>query len=322
MQSLLIASPRPVPLQGRQQNPINGSDAESYAMATFVLACRGEGHWGSRAEDSSKIDLIFSCEHPWHRGERMLVLTQVKSGPSYGESLSSGFKLLGKAKAAAVRTSHSLCVVWVNRDAGRIYWAYVHPTASPGDQTYGAYHEVSPATLYDLARCLSSKSSGSVGGKGVIVRERSSNISIRRRRVRKVYRSFKWIACPVLGKIELSRLGWRHMFRSGRLKKYKATSLDLIPHLNKLLVQWPSAHVVTRYETFECKGFKYRLCEHLLKYDEVSVFEDKVQMARQAVAHVRILEEVRYPIDWNTSVMLSQLVTRRVVLKSAYLKYE
>lgn len=52
-------------LEGTLQNTLNGSDSESFTMSMLILACRGEGHWGSREEDNSKIDMIFSFEHPW-----------------------------------------------------------------------------------------------------------------------------------------------------------------------------------------------------------------------------------------------------------------
>ena len=157
VRSLLLSRPLPTPLQGRPQNPINGSDSESYVLAKIVLACRGEGHWGSREEDNSKIDLFFSAEHPWVKRERLIILTQVKSGESFGSTLSHGFKLKAKAKSAAIRTTHPVCVVWVDRDINRIFWAYVHPATTASDQEYGAYHEVAPPMIYDLARCAAIK---------------------------------------------------------------------------------------------------------------------------------------------------------------------
>lgn len=320
MRSLLLSQPPSVPLQGRAQNPINGSDSESYAMAKVVLACRGEGHWGSREEDNSKIDMYFSAPHPWHRGERLVVLAQIKSGPSFGASLANGFKLTGAAKSAAIRTNHGVCVAWVDRDANRIFWAYVHPTTTTRPQEYGAYHEVAPPMLYDLARCAGLKRQGTTGGRGIIVRKRGSQLSERRKRVRAAYQAFDKLFSPALGQVELTRLGWRHMFRKGRREENKASSLDLIPYLKKLLEQQPSAHAITEHKEFESKGCIHRVCEHLMKFDQVEVQTNRSVDPERAVAHIRVVEEVRYPKNWESNVMLSQLVSRRVVLRSAYWK--
>ncbi len=317
---MLLSKPTSAPLQGRAQNPINGSDSESYAMAKVVLACRGEGHWGSREEDNSKIDMFFSAPHPWHKGERLVVLAQIKSGSSSGSSLAHGFKLTGSAKSAAIRTNHGVCVVWVDRDANRIFWAYVHPTTTSRPQEYGAYHEVAPPMLYDLARCAGLKRPGMSGGRGIIVRKRSSELGARRKRVKAVYQAFGKVINPALGWVELTRLGWRHMFRKGRREENKASSLDLIPYLKKILEQWPSAHAITEHKTFESNGYIHRVCEHLLKFDQVQIQTNRLADSDRIVAHIRVVEEVRYPRNWASNVMLSQLVSRRVVLRSAYWK--
>jgi hypothetical protein len=320
MRSLLLSSPPSAPLQGRAQNPINGSDSESYAMAKVILACRGEGQWGSREEDNSKIDMFFSAPHPWHKGERLVVLAQVKSGPSFGASLPQGFKLTGAAKGAAIRTNHGVCVTWVDRDANRIFWAYVHPTTTTRPQEYGAYHEVAPPMLYDLARCAGQKRPGASGGRGIIVRKRSSELSARRKRVKAGYQALDAVFSPALGRIELTRLGWRHMFRKGRREESKASSLDLLPYLQKLLEQWPSAHAITEHKTFVSNGYIHRICEHLMKFDRVEIQTIRSAEPKPVIAHIRVIEEVRYPQNWESNVMLSQLVSRRVVLRSAYWK--
>lgn len=320
MHTSLLSAPTPLPLQGRQQNPINGSDSESYAMAKIILACRGEGHWGSREEDNSKIDMFFSAPHPWHKGERLLVLAQVKSGATYGSTLANGFKLTGAAKSAAIRTNHGVCVAWVDRDENRIFWAYVHPTTTTRPQEYGAYHEVAPPMLYDLARCAGLKRHGTSGGKGIIVRKRNSAIKVRRKSVKAAYRAFNKLFCPALGQIELTRLGWRHMFRKGRREGNKATSLDLIPYLKRILEQWPSSHAITEHKKFEANGYTHRICDHLLKFDQVRIQCDSAEAPEQVNAHIRVVEEIKYPTNWESNVMLSQLVSRRIVLRSAYLK--
>lgn len=323
MKSLLKSHPLNASIQDRAHNSLNGSDAESFAMAKFLLACRGEGEWGSREDDNTKIDMILSCPHPWVPKERMLILTQVKSGDAYGHLREDGFVLKRNAKSAAIRTSHNICVIWVDRDSNKLFWAYIHPDSIAGKQDYGAYHEVSPATIFDIARCMQKGGGRTKGAKGLIIRKRDAEVTQRRKTVRAVYSNFQERALvwsPVLGKIELTRTGWRHMFRSGRKKENKEASLNIIPYLSMLLKRFPSYHAITDSSQFILDKSVYSRREHILKFDDLTVFQRDRGGEKGFTAHIRLIEEIRYPSDWSDKAMLSQLVERRVVLKSAYYK--
>ena len=91
--------------------------------------------------------------------------------------------------------------------------------------TYQAGKVVS-ATYFDLARCVSRDLNIVSDGKGIIIRQRTSTLNIRRKNVLRTYRAFDKVFCPSLGTIETTRLGWRHMFRAGRSVKHKKTSLN------------------------------------------------------------------------------------------------
>lgn len=221
---------------------------------------------------------------------------------------------------AAKRTSHSICVIWVCRDTNQAFWAYIHPNSQVSPRDYSQYHMISPATLFDLARCMSKNTTNSCGGNGVVIRQRAGNLTNRRKLVYLTYNSNKEIFSPALGAIELTRLGWRHMFRANRSAPYKQSSLDLIPYLARILSQSPSDHAITSYNQWESNGFVYRSTEHLLKYGKV-LYSAKQREERQATTVViKAIEEIRYPKKWQANAMLSQSIDRRVVLKSAYYK--
>ena len=322
MSNLLISRKPRSTSQTRAENSVNGGDAETFAMAKVVLACRGEGQWGSREDDNSKIDLIFSSRHPWHAGERMLVLCQVKSGAAYGATLPArtGFKLMGAAKTAAKRSSHDICVVWVDRDADRAFWAYIHPDTRSDVQLYAGHHEISPAMIFDLARCMASRRrGGSEGGNGVMLPPEAHDFRAQRKAALVSYRQTKTVRSPILGDIEFTKVGWRHMFRKSRSARNKSASANIIPRLRPLLQSHPSSNVITSMYIQEIDGMTYRKCEHLLKFAKVNI-RDNSRGFRNIVAHVRIMEEIRYPTDWDQKSMLSQIVERRLALKSAYYK--
>ena len=292
-------------------------------MAKVLLACRGEGQWGSRQDDNSKIDMMFAADHPWHAGERLLVLCQVKSGPSYGSILTSGsgFKLMGSAKTAARRSSHDVCVVWVDRDNNRAFWAYIHPDSRSEVQNYGSNHEISPAMIFDLARCMAGRTAGGGGGgRGVTLPDEADDFAARRKFARNSYRRTKAIQSPILGKIELTRLGWRHMFRKSRAALNKNASLNLIPRLPAILQQRPSAAAITSTQYHQRGSSYHRICEYLLKYEHINIRRKGETKTREVTAHIRVIEEISYPKNWESRAMLSQLVDRRGVLKSVYYK--
>lgn len=320
MRSLLKSKKILPPDQTKGSNSLNGSDAETLAASLMVTACRGEVCWGSREEDNSKIDLILSLEHPWYAKERMLVLVQVKSGETYGSKINQGFKLKSAAIKAAKRTSHSICIIWVCRESNEAFWSSIHPNSQVSPRDYSQYHQVSPATLFDLARCMSKNTTNACGGNGVIIRRREGNLTSRRSLVYSIYKNQNQIFSPVLGIIEFTRLGWRHMFRASRSAAYKQTSLDLIPYLERVISQSPTDHAITSYNEWESNDFIYRSTEHLLKYDKV-MYSAKQKSERQpTTVIVKAIEEIRYPKNWQANAMLSQCIDRRVVLKSAYYK--
>ena len=250
----------------------------------------------------------------------MIVSAQVKSGLTYGETSGAGFKLKRTAKEGVRRTSHDICAIWVDRDGDRVFWAYLHPNSSTAPQIYGQHHEVSPAMRYDLGRFRGRNASIPVGGKGVIIASKAgSSFRASRKIALSHYRALTPVKSPVMGDIEFTRIGWRHMFRRSRAALNKAASIEIVPHLQRILSQRPSAHTVTLIGIENNGGYEHRICEHLLKFDQVLI--DKPGTARKRVtAHFRLVEDIRYYEKWKESAMLSQQVERRVVLKSAYYK--
>lgn len=320
MSSLLQSNPLPTVSQSTTLNAINGSDAESLAAAMLLSAIRAEISWGSREEDGRKIDLFLSCDHPWFKKERLIILSQVKSGSTYGNVLSNGgFTLKRQAYVSAQRTTHSIFIIWVDRDTNKIFWAYVHPHSNPISNNYGIHHSLNPATYFDLARCVSRDLNIVSDGKGIIIRQRTSELKIRRKNVLNTYRAFDNVFCPSLGTIEITRLGWRHMFRKGRNIKHKKTSLNAIPYIKKILHHKPTEHAITDVKEWTYNKFDYRKAEHLLKYNSVKSSVGNTDLS-EIVIIIRIIEEIRYPSNWINTAMLTQQVERRLVLKTIYYK--
>lgn len=315
MNSTLQSEKLPIIYQTTEFNSRNGSEAESFAAAKILLALRSEISWGSREEDNRKIDLKLSFEHPWLKKERVNVLSQVKSGEYYGISLNKGFTLKSTAFTAVKRQAHSIFLIWVDRDTHKSFWAYIHPNSQSDSTDYGLHHTISPATYFDLTRCISRNLNIITGGKGISIRRDYSSLKQKRNNALSKYRSFDLLYCPSLGDIKLTRLGWRHMFRKNRNKHYKESSLDCIPYLDVLLKQKPSEHIVTEVKEWNNNEYDYRYAEHLLKYNQIKLYNGN---SRTIIC--RIIEEIRYPDNWENIAILTQQVERKLTFKTVYHK--
>lgn len=317
--SLLKYKPINRRLETRAENIDNGNDAEVLAASFLVMAIGAEISWGSRNEDGRKIDLICSYDHPWFDKERFIFLVQVKSGDSFGEKLPDGFKLKTIAKNAAKRTTHPICIIWIDRNNNDSFWAYIHPRTESKPQTYGMNHLVSPAMRYDLARCQAQFLPIKKGGSGIIINEKDSDLKVIRTNSLAKYKSYQvnGLFCPSIGKIEVTRVGWRHMFRKTRSSSNKAKSYTTIKFLDKIISDLPTEIYISKYEFTEQSEYKYRTSEYVLVYEDVK--EQNLPLNSVKVI-IRVIEEIRWPTDWTKNSTLTQFVERRNVLLSCYYK--
>ena len=320
--SILKSKPRQQIIETRDYSIQNGNDAEVLSASLLLSAIGAEISWGSRNEDGRKIDLICSYDHPWFEKERLIFLVQVKSGDSFGEKLLNGFKLKSNAKLAAQRTSHPICLVWVHRESNSSYWAYIHPNSTKESQTYGNNHEITPAMRFDIARCQAKYLPVKSGGSGLILSDYKGNVKDKRANALANYRRFSKldIICPTLGKVEFTRIGWRHMFRKTRSADYKSKSLTVINFLDKLLVDKPSETYISKSKISEQTDFNYRTSEYVLIFDNVKYFNAKSKTNENIKVVIRLLEEIMWPKKWNLNSTLTQSVDRRLVLLSCYYK--
>lgn len=310
------------PKETKDLNISNGNDAEVYSASVLLKAIGAEVSWGSRNEDGRKIDLICSYDHPWTFKERIIFLVQVKSGPTYGNITPHGFKLFSTAKKSAIRTTHPICLVWVERQTHSAFWAYIHPSSTITNQEYGNNHRVEPCMRFDIARCQAKNLPIKIGGKGIIIKELTDNLKNNRLKAIAKYNDLKTKRpiCPNLGEIEFTRIGWRHMFRKTRSMNYKEKSLNVIPYLGKILSDKPSEIYITKTDFSEQNNFSYRNTEYVLKYNEVKLYNSAKLTCEKTTVVIRLIEEIRWPVDWQNNTMLSQNVERRVVLLSSYYK--
>lgn len=303
----------------RDFNISNGNDAETYSASQLLIAMGAEVSWGSRNEDGRKIDLIASYDHPWYN-ERIIFLVQVKSGDSFGLKSKNGFKLLARAKKAAQRTSHSICIIWIDRDSKKAYWAYVHPNSTTKNQEYKDNHLIAPSMRFDIARNQAKILPKKVGGSGIIMSDKQLSLKDRRKNALDNYRTIKnsKIINPNLGEIEFTRVGWRHMFRKSRSPENKESSLVVINYLQLIITDKPSSIYMTDLEIQDIADFTYRRCEYVLSYEDVKLSIS--QNISNVKVVIRLIEEIRWPTNWDNHPCLSQQIDRKLTFLSCYYK--
>ncbi len=140
-------------------NDLNGHDAERLAAANLTLALNARISWASRKEDNSKIDLIVTMLHPWEKNKAEVILTQVKSGQTFGQKITDGkqsFKIIKSKFEIFLKQKHHSLITWIDREDNEIYWCIIKANSSFFRTVYGLTHKLSPATPFDIFRITNS----------------------------------------------------------------------------------------------------------------------------------------------------------------------
>lgn len=321
MKACLFSSEKlPETSLGREYNAQNGNDAEILTASNIIKAFNAEVRWGSRNEDGKKMDLLISYNHPWRNGDRILLVVQVKAGASYGRIKNERLLLYKSVFRKVKRESTSICLIWLDYNSGENYWAYVSPNTKVEATEFGSNHLVSPAIRYEIARYLAKKNGyNKIGAKGMKIKEDidKSNFVKLRNNIRSTYRSYEAVNNPLLGSVEFTNLGLKHLFRVSRKKEYKLQSLVVLPYLKGILKRVPNKHWINSYNRYKRKSFDFWQYEHILRYKVVTC---SASVETEKIVVIKILEEVSFPTMWKSESLLSQKVKRRVVFKSCSLK--
>jgi len=298
----------------RLLNSQNGNDSEILSASNIINAFNAEVRWGSRNEDNSKIDLFISYNHPWNNNERIILLVQIKSGPSYGKVSNGKVTLYKRAFKEVKRNLNNICLIWLDHNTGENYWTYIHPNTNVQLTEFGRNHILTPAIRFEIARSITRNHTfNKTGGKGIILNLNvtQSPISTYRKSIKSIYNRIGTVLNPLFGTIEFTEFGWNHMFRNSRNKIFKSHSLYIIPYLKQILKHQPSKHWINSFEPFTRKEFEFCQYEHVLTYEDI---KSNTNLTGKVI--VKIIEEVGYPKLWKQETLLSQKIIRRVIIKS------
>ncbi len=311
-----------------------GLDGERLSASALTLALNARISWASRKEDNSKVDLIVTMLHPWENNHVEVILAQVKSGSSFGETITDNrqaFKIVKAKFYDYLMRNHPTLLCWVDSRSNEVFWFIVKSNSRYIRTVYGHSHKLCPATRFDVVRLMNSFSSTD-GGKGLIFHGESNNslnfrypydeLKKTRAKARQAYNSFKseTIISPLFGSIEITNFGWRHMTRASRWNEYKVASYEIIPILDKILKRSPSKHFIQNQNEEISDSKTYRRVEYILEYHRIKLHVAENDSLREAPVFIKLIEVLESPTDWKNETHLTTKIRRRVYFKSIYYK--
>jgi hypothetical protein len=303
------------------QNKENGKSTERFFAANLTITLNARVFWATRTEDDSKVDLVTVMSHPWENNQVDVLFTQVKSGNTFCNISEGQLKVKKKQFNKLLNRNHNTLVCWSLVDKETPYWFIIKANAKYFRTTYKQNHKLTPVTRFDISRILTSYNNTN-GGKGLTFLVDDKKFLEKRETAKGIYKKLKLktIICPLLGKIEFSRLGWRHITRKERLNSYKNNSFDILPLLHKILERTPSKHICHKSDFWNDDENEYRVCEYILTYNDVQCQVKNDKKTLETDVYVKVLEYTSYKKRWREAANFSTDINRRVVFKSVYYK--
>lgn len=311
-----------------RQNILNGKTAERYFASLLTIALDARVSFTSRTEDDSKLDLVTIMSHPWEVNKVEIFFTQIKSGKSYCRVENDKFIVDNTKFQEFVGRNHNSLVCWINVDEKIPYWFFIKSNSQFFKTDYNLSHILSPLTKFDLIRLVTAVNNQN-GGKGLIFNRKNSvsdyekSEYINLRNVAKIqYKKFKSskIINPIFGKIEITKLGWRHITRESRWYRYEVASLEIIVILENILNLSPSKHYIIKQINTADSDFNYRENEYLLHYDSIKVFDKEKNKLIEIDTYIKLLEIGAYLKEWKDKPNSTTIANRKVIFKSIYYK--
>ena len=318
----------PTILTTLEQNKKNGKAIERYIASLLTVALNARVNFTSRTEDDAKIDLVTLFSHPWLDNNVETIATQVKSGASYCTLQNDNLILTKKQFSGLLNSNNWLLVCWSRVEKEQGYWFLIKPHSKFIKLEYNSNHIINPLTKFHLIRVLYSSNSKN-GGKGLIFKQKNNRQEYKykdyiklRLSAKEKYLSLKnsKIINPVFGKIEFTRIGWRHITRESRWHYFKTASFEVLKVVDNLLQVSPSKHYTLKHITKEEDGEIYIENEFLLNYSSAKVFDSEMEDTFQCEIFIKLLEVSSYRRDWKESAVKNNSYFRRIIFKSIYYK--
>ncbi|ORE49875.1 hypothetical protein IPC725_27425 [Pseudomonas aeruginosa] len=274
----------------------DGAAAARYAAGILGIATCAETSATTMTEDAAKVDVKFSFRHIAQNKKLLTVHAQVKAGPSYRRTSDAESITLAIDKetlGALSGTGMPGLVIWVPPPPmDRIYW-YVtdprRPLKTPTKISKSQY--VRPSLRYDLTR-LYDYASWTHRNKAQTIAAMSADVMPRAKAAYKALKMQEWNN-PLVGKLQITRLAWRHITRRSKSEARRTLSLRAVPYLKAFLGTQPDRYTCN-FVSLEVIGSITKETRYLMCWYRQAFTID----GESHSLLVRIREEITYPTAW------------------------
>jgi hypothetical protein len=292
-----------------------GDAGEKFVASLLLRVLSAEVRWSSRLEDGNKWDIIVSYRVPDTK-ELILATIQVKTGPSFAKMKMNGELTLYKNTLDNIYRQHTDNILaWVDLRSSKVF-LYVLKHKPKGALKLRYPLELDPTLPFLITPHILLGRYNRRQGLGISIPSNlGHNFVDIRKNVKTAYRNLDPVMNPLFGIIHFTKLGWQHMFRNGRKKQRKWSSLQVIPYLDRILKLSPDEFYCVKWSLIPAPpGFVKKQVEVVLNYKRALI--DNIE--RKIV--VRILIEVSFNSAWQSSCVNMLDTNSTIVIKSAYYK--
>jgi len=298
----------------------DGAAGARRAAALLTIAVCGETAHTTLSEDAAKVDLKISFRHAFLSAKLLTIHIQVKSGFSYRSGHKDSTKIKLKIDAAtrdALQGSGQPgLIVWVPPwPRSRLYWYAVDPRRPPPNSILiDNSMFIRPSLRYDLTRLLDysawGRSSPSQMMSGIDDAEvlAQAKVAYSELRTAKLHH-------PLVGRVAITRLAWRHVTRHGKRTGERIRTLLATPYLKAFLDKMPSRYVCNPDAP---KIVGKRLCD---KREILCWYRGALKYQGEKFSLlIRFVEEIYYPANWLDRPLGISDVQQKTTLASWWFK--
>lgn len=299
-----------------KQTDTDGAAGARFAAGVLGVAICAETTATTMAEDSAKVDVKFSFRHIAEQSKLITAHAQIKSGPSYRRAIKDQKQI---ALVLDKDTLNALSgggmpglVIWVPPPPmDRIYWYASNPRAENVSTRIPRTQYVRPSLRYDLTRLYDYSSWGYKYAKATVRNTAASEVLLARAKT--AYKQLKatlWIN-PLVGKLTVSRLAWRHITRRSKSGARRDLSLRAVPHLKTFISATPDRYAC-HVDSIDQIGTRTVETRYLICWYRQALVIDNVSHSLM----LRIREEISFPTNWQDRPLATSEVKQVATLAS------
>lgn len=265
-------------------------------------------------EDAAKVDLHLTFRNAFRPNELIPLRCQVKSGASYGRKRKDHISLSidDDTKVALSGAGTPGLIAWVPPPhEDRVYWYASDPrNKRKASVKIHSNDYVRPSLRYDLSR-LAVYATWTHRHSRQTVRKIDDDKILAVAKEHYSRLKFTAVAHPLVGKLRISRLAWRHVTRRSKTTKQRHSSLLVTRYLHSFLDKVPDRFLCRR-ETPVQNGHRMVETRYVTCwYRDALSIDDTVH-----TLVIRIRETVSYPENWQLRALSVADIQQEATLAS------